>query len=336
MASTLPVACSGGMYAGVPRTAPSCVRSASGLPAGYDLARPLGRDALAHRHGGRCGGRSAGCHGCQRCRGSLLRFQHLGQAPVHDVDLAEVADHDVGRLQVAVDHAARMGIGQGIADADEDVQQPAQRVFLLGCLRLCPQLVQTWARLRPLTIFIEKNSRFWRRRPVRGSARCWDVRAAGDLGFLDEAELLAGVGLVEQVLDGDLAADVAVDGPQDGAHAAAGDFLLDDVAPVFLGPQGQEFAGRISGQAGQQARWLQGDAAIDAGLGEAAVAVPSIWPAATSAWVWSGGRHDQRLLAGRAPGRAAGELRFDLELHAAVRAGEGDHGGPRGGNRRGE
>ena len=39
-----------------------------------------------------------------------------------------------------------------------------------------------------------------------------------------------GVGLVEQVLDGDFAADVAIDGAEDGPHAAAGDLVGQCVA----------------------------------------------------------------------------------------------------------
>ena len=110
---------------------------------------------------------------------------------------------------------------------------------------------------------------------------------AGDLSFLDEAGLLAGVGLVEQVLDGHFAADVAVDGPQDGTHAAAGDLALDDVASVLAwsaGP-GVRRTGLLARPAAAAcSRVTPPSTPALARL----LVVPSIWPAATSAWVLSG------------------------------------------------
>ena len=67
---------------------------------------------------------------------------------------------------------------------------------------------------------------------------------AGDLGFLDEADFLAGIGLVEQVLDGDFPANVAVHGSEHCAHAAPGNFALDEVA-LLLAPPGEEFLHRL-------------------------------------------------------------------------------------------
>jgi hypothetical protein len=54
--------------------------------------------------------------------------QDLGQAPVHHLDLAEAAHHDVGGLQVAVDHPLRVGIGHRLGDLLEDPQEPGQVV----------------------------------------------------------------------------------------------------------------------------------------------------------------------------------------------------------------
>ena len=64
--------------------------------------------------------------------GLLVRLTHeLGQAPVEDDDLAEVAEDDVVALEVAVQDAARMGVGNGVADGDERGQQ-AHEVQRLG------------------------------------------------------------------------------------------------------------------------------------------------------------------------------------------------------------
>ena len=84
---------------------------------------------------------------------------------------------------------------------------------------------------------------------------------AGDLRLFDEAGLLAGRRrLVEQVLDGDLAADVAIDGTQDRAHAAAGDLPFHRVTAAMAGVSGQQIshgpllAMRIGGQVNRDVR----------------------------------------------------------------------------------
>ena len=43
----------------------------------------------------------------------------LGQAPVHYQRLAVQVQHDVGRLDVAVNHPARVGVIDGVADIEE-------------------------------------------------------------------------------------------------------------------------------------------------------------------------------------------------------------------------
>ena len=64
--------------------------------------------------------------------------QDLGQAPVHHLHLAEGADHDVGRLEVAVDHAAGVGVGHGLGDGLEDRQEPG--AVVVGLLAVLQQL----------------------------------------------------------------------------------------------------------------------------------------------------------------------------------------------------
>ena len=63
---------------------------------------------------------------------------------------------------------------------------------------------------------------------------------AGDLRLFDEAGLLAFVAVVEHVLDGHFAADVAVDGPHHRPHAAAGDLPFDRVAAAMAGVPGEQ------------------------------------------------------------------------------------------------
>jgi hypothetical protein len=92
--------------------------------------RGIGRTAVTDRQHGvvkttpLCG--SIGCAGCP---------QNFGQAPIHDLYLAEAADHDVARLQVAVDYAPRMGIGHGLANLLEDAQEMRPVLVRLRALR---------------------------------------------------------------------------------------------------------------------------------------------------------------------------------------------------------
>ena len=48
--------------------------------------------------------------------GHTTLVEHLGQTPVHDLHLAETADHDVRRFQVPVDHAPSVGVGHCLTD----------------------------------------------------------------------------------------------------------------------------------------------------------------------------------------------------------------------------
>jgi hypothetical protein len=57
-------------------------------------------------------------------RGFWLR-QHFAQSPVHDLDFAKRADHDVRRLEVAMDHSPRMRVGERLADLLEDGDEAA-------------------------------------------------------------------------------------------------------------------------------------------------------------------------------------------------------------------
>ncbi len=63
-------------------------------------------------------------HDCRlvRLHGFVLT-QLLGQAPVHDLHFAELADHDVARLEVAVDHALAVGESHRLAHLLDDDQQ---------------------------------------------------------------------------------------------------------------------------------------------------------------------------------------------------------------------
>ena len=123
------------MYAGVPSTLPAC--ESSRFPTAAH-----GRDQVVVGYGpGR--------------RLSLTSFfQDLGESPVHNLDLAERAHHDVGRLQVTVDDAARVGIGHRLADGFEDREKARQIAWCGPAYRVgggpVPLIgVSTQGKLRP-------------------------------------------------------------------------------------------------------------------------------------------------------------------------------------------
>ena len=143
--------------------------------------------------------------------------QHLGQPPVHDLDLAEGADHDVGRLQVAVDHAPAVGEADRLADLRERLQEPR----LVGRLQFGGQGL-------PGDQFHGQEGGAVGQRPQGVDRRDARVRQPGrDLRLADEA---VGVGPGQQDLQRDVAVEGEVECGEDPAHAAAGDLAQHAVA----------------------------------------------------------------------------------------------------------
>ena len=58
--------------------------------------------------------------------GTVGLAQQSGQPPVEHHHLAEVTEHHIAALEVAVEHAAGVGVGDCVADADKRRQQFAQ------------------------------------------------------------------------------------------------------------------------------------------------------------------------------------------------------------------
>ncbi len=164
--------------------------------------------------------------------GGTAAGEDLGQAPIHHLDLAEGPDHDVRRLDVAVDHPARVGVGDGLRDRLEDRQHPGQAVAgILASGQEPGERVpfhQLHAEERPA---------------VAQGAHLVDRHDAGvlelaaDLRLLDEPA--DHVGIVAEVLAEDLQRDVApevgVAALEHGADAAARDLAVDPVARALAG-----------------------------------------------------------------------------------------------------
>jgi hypothetical protein len=146
--------------------------------------------------------------------------QHLGEAPVHDLHLAERADHDVRGLEVAVQHALAVRIGDRLAHRLEYREHaPAvliRRAALLQERRQRLPLDQLHREVRPL---VGHQAEL-----VHGHD-AGVLQLAADLRLLDEAlhDLGALGQLAVEHLHRHVAAEVRVVALEDHAHAAARD-----------------------------------------------------------------------------------------------------------------
>jgi hypothetical protein len=167
----------------------------------------------------------------------------LGEAPVDDDGLAEVADDDVGGLEVAVDDVAAVGVGDGIGDGDDVVEQ-ADALVDGGALG--DELAERAA--GDELHGIERGAVG----PAAGLVDRDDagvLEARGDEGLAEEADL-ADVGARDELLDRDVAAELAVVDAGDAAEAAAA-VLADDL--VALG------CARLGGGGGVRGRCVVED-----------------------------------------------------------------------------
>jgi len=57
---------------------------------------------------------------------ALRAASRFGETPINHQRFARLPQHDVARLQVAVQNAAAVGVGDGLANVDEALEQPAE------------------------------------------------------------------------------------------------------------------------------------------------------------------------------------------------------------------
>jgi len=180
-----------------------------------------GEDRLL-RGGRRPGAVALGAGAGQRVGAVVVEI--LGQAPVDDDDLAEVAHQHVGRLEVAVDDALGVRVGDRV-DRRGDRRQ--QRQALLERLGVGDRAVE-----RPAADQLHRVERL-ARRPAPGLVDRHDRRvleARGDQRLAAEPRAVLGIG-VQQLLERDRPAEDAIGGRDDAAHAAARDLALGHVLP---------------------------------------------------------------------------------------------------------
>ena len=168
----------------------------------------------------------------------------LGQPPVDDQGLAVLAQDDIRRLDVAVDHAAGVGIVDGVADVEESAEQLAELQVdrraggrppgdAASRVELVDRFLEAVAADEPHGVI---------RAAVAVSAQSVDgddpgvLEAAGDLGLDQEAESTDGVVgvVVEDLLECDLAVELGIERDEDGAQAAPG-MRPQDAEPLSVG-----------------------------------------------------------------------------------------------------
>ena len=153
--------------------------------------------------------------------GAGPKREDLGAAPVHDVDLAEAADEDVAGLDVAVEDAAAVGEGDGVAGLEEDGEASVQALGVAGG----PGGDELVEALAGEQLHREEEAALGIAAELVDRCDVGVVELAGDLGLTDEAvdEQVVAVGAVVQELGGDPSLQAAVEGDAHGPDAAGGD-----------------------------------------------------------------------------------------------------------------
>ncbi len=191
----------------------------------------------------------------------LSAVAQLGEAPVHDQHLAELAHHDVARLEVAVDHAAAVREPDRVAHLAEHVEQLGERARRRAGAELVEQLLE---RAAAHALHGEERPPVGRQPDLVHRANVGVLELALDLRLLHEPQQeLGAAGRVRlEELDHQLAPQLDVARGHDHAHAAAGDLLAQLVAPrQQLGrawPRRGGIRPERAGLAGGQARERRG------------------------------------------------------------------------------
>jgi hypothetical protein len=182
-------------------------------------------------------GRVLGQPARERDRGLVGHaLQDAADAPVHEVDLVVAAEHDVRRLQVAVDDPLAVRVGHRVADLEQVLDARGEAVRLVRLASMLVGLARFLEVLRERAALDELHG-------VGGCAAGRHLQAVdgndvgvvelrGDLDLADEAQAglrIAGRSL-QQLLERDLAQELGVARDVDRSHPAAAGLAEDHVA----------------------------------------------------------------------------------------------------------
>ena len=187
------------------------------------------------------GTRGAGARGGRRGGGLGGLGHQPADAPVHDVDLVVPAHHQVRRLEVAMDHAALVRVGDGVADLQEVLEARRQGMVLVRRFVLRVERARVGDQLAERLAFDQLHGvgRPSARRDLEAVDRD-DVRMIELRGHLHLAhEARAGRPVVRdlerQLLERHAAKQLDVAGDVDRAHAALTGHRLAHVADAGRG-----------------------------------------------------------------------------------------------------
>ncbi len=213
---------------------------------GIDLAAGLFGAHVGRGADGRAGGGFAGIGLLQVAQLALdvvgpdvALAGHLGHAPIQHHRLAELADHDVVGLDVAVDHAARVSESDRLAHVPEGAQQLEPLFQRLAGLELAGQGVAAHEAHGVVEGAVLAAAHLVHRHDAgvlelaghpRLAQKTHRARGRALQRVRGVQRPLAAAGAGDQLLDGHLAADVLVDGQQDARLAAGGVLALHGVA----------------------------------------------------------------------------------------------------------
>ena len=163
----------------------------------------------------------------------------LGEAPVDHQRLAVLADHDVAGLQVAVQHAATVGIANRVAHIHESLQQVPEDDVSLALVRVRLVVVRGDRLLQGVALD-EAHRIVWPAVVVgaeavhRNNARM--LQAASDLGFQHEpaARVLVHGVLRQNLLEGHFAVEFLILGQEHLAQSPLGVRADDPKPPALL------------------------------------------------------------------------------------------------------
>ncbi len=160
--------------------------------------------------------------------GDLVPTLDLRQPPVHDVDLAETTDHDVGRLEITVNDTSGMGEGHGLAHADQDPHQAGHIPAVLFLDTQLDDLVEILPFYQPHG---EKHPALTVDTKIMNGHDSRMVDLAHDLCLLDKPGHPLGITgrSIQNQLHGEKPVQLLVPDLDDLAHPSTTDLLTDSV-----------------------------------------------------------------------------------------------------------